>query len=100
MAPPVMVRNGGVAVAVSGVEQIIPADMQLFESDKRYINPLYGQCRPFLDFPVLLSLYQQGRLKLDEMVTRTYPVAALTQAIVDMKRGVSAKRVLIPDAAE
>lgn len=98
-APLGMVRNGGVAVAVSGVEQVIPVDMQLFEWDKRYINPLYGQCRPFLDFPVLLSLYRQGRLKLDEMVTRTYPLDGLAEAFEDMKRGVNAKGVLIPDAA-
>ncbi len=88
------------AIAVSGVEQVIPVDMQLFEWDKRYINPLYGQCRPFLDFPVLLSLYRQGRLILDEMVTRTYPLSKLADAFEDMKQGISAKGVLVPDAAE
>jgi S-(hydroxymethyl)glutathione dehydrogenase/alcohol dehydrogenase len=95
-APLAMVRNGGTAVAVSGVEQVIPVDMQLFEWDKRYINPLYGQCRPFIDFPVLLSLYQQKRLKLDEMVTRTYPLANLSEAFEHMKQGLNAKGVLLP----
>jgi S-(hydroxymethyl)glutathione dehydrogenase/alcohol dehydrogenase len=97
-APLAMVANGGVAVAVSGIEQVVPIDMQLFEFDKLYINPLYGQCRPFVDFPVLLSLYAQGRLKLDEMVTRTYPLSAagLGDAFADMKAGVGAKGVLIP----
>ena len=91
-----MVRNGGIAVAVSGVEEVVPVDLQLFEWDKRYINPLYGQCRPFVDFPVLLSLYRQRRLKLDEMVTRTYPLSALGEAFADMRRGVNAKGVLLP----
>jgi S-(hydroxymethyl)glutathione dehydrogenase / alcohol dehydrogenase len=95
-APLAMVRNGGTAVAVSGVEQVVPVDMQLFEWDKRYINPLYGQCRPFIDFPVLLSLYQQRRLKLDEMVTRTYPLANLSEAFEHMKQGLNAKGVLLP----
>ncbi len=95
-APLIMVRNGGTAVAVSGVEQVVPVDMQLFEWDKRYINPLYGQCRPFIDFPVLLSLYQQKRIKLDEMVTRTYPLANLAEAFEHMKQGINAKGVLIP----
>lgn len=94
-APLRMVRNGGMAVAVSGVEQVIPVDMELFEWDKRYINPLYGQCRPFVDFPLLLSLYRQKRLKLDEMVTRTYPLSALTQAFDDMEKGLNAKGVLL-----
>lgn len=95
-APLRMVRNGGTAVAVSGVEQVVPVDMELFEWDKRYINPLYGQCRPSIDFPVLLSLYRQKRIKLDEMVTRTYPLSALAQAFEDMKSGLNAKGVLIP----
>jgi S-(hydroxymethyl)glutathione dehydrogenase / alcohol dehydrogenase len=96
LAPLAMVRNGGCAVAVSGVEEVVPVDMQLFEWDKRYINPLYGQCRPFVDFPVLLSLYRQRRLKLDEMVTRTYPLSGLAEAFEDMRRGVNAKGVLLP----
>ncbi len=97
-APLAMVRNGGTAIAVSGIEQTISVDMELFEWDKRYINPLYGQCRPFVDFPMLLSLYQQRRLKLDEMVTRTYSLSELADAFEDMKSGANAKGVLIPDA--
>jgi S-(hydroxymethyl)glutathione dehydrogenase/alcohol dehydrogenase len=95
-APLSMVRNGGMAVGVSGIEQVVPFDMELFEWDKRYINPLYGQCRPFVDFPVLLSLYKQNRLKLDEMVTRTYPLSGLADAFEHMKQGSNAKGVLIP----
>jgi S-(hydroxymethyl)glutathione dehydrogenase / alcohol dehydrogenase len=95
-APLSMVRNGGMAVGVSGIEQVVPFDMELFEWDKRYINPLYGQCRPFVDFPVLLSLYKQKRLKLDEMVTRTYPLSRLAEAFEHMKQGSNAKGVLIP----
>lgn len=95
-APLAMVRNGGLAIGVSGIEQVVPFDMELFEWDKRYINPLYGQCRPFSDFPVLLSLYKQRRLKLDEMVTRTYPLSGLAEAFEHMKQGSNAKGVLIP----
>jgi S-(hydroxymethyl)glutathione dehydrogenase/alcohol dehydrogenase len=97
-APLAMIANGGMAVAVSGIEEVVPIDMQLFEFDKLYINPLYGQCRPFEDFPKLLGLYAEGRLKLDEMVTRTYPLSAagLTDAFTDMKAGVGAKGVLLP----
>jgi S-(hydroxymethyl)glutathione dehydrogenase/alcohol dehydrogenase len=95
-APLAMIRDGGVAVAVSGIEEFVSIDMQLFEWDKRYINPLYGQCRPFVDFPVLLSLYQQRRLKLDEMVTRTYPLTGLADTFEHMRLGLNAKGVLLP----
>jgi S-(hydroxymethyl)glutathione dehydrogenase/alcohol dehydrogenase len=72
--------------------------MHLFEFDKLYINPLYGQCRPFRDFPILLSLYAQRRLKLDEMITQIYPLAAqgLEQAFADMKNGNILKGVIVP----
>jgi S-(hydroxymethyl)glutathione dehydrogenase / alcohol dehydrogenase len=94
-APLAMVRNGGTAVGVSGIEQAISFDMELFEWDKFYINPLYGQCRPSVDFPALLRLYRLGRLKLDEMVTRTYTLDELGRAFEDMHRGVNAKGVLL-----
>lgn len=94
-SPLAMVRNGGTAVAVSGVEQRVSVDMELFEWDKTYINPLYGQCRPAVDFPFLLDLYRQKRLKLDEMVTRTYGLDQLDRAFEDMHRGINAKGVLL-----
>lgn len=94
-APLAMIRHCGTAVGVSGIEQVVPFDMELFEWDKIYINPLYGKCNPFVDFPVLLNLYAQGRLKLDEMVTRTYPLEQLGQAFEDMRRGINAKGVLV-----
>ncbi len=50
--------------------------MGLFEWDKVYVTPLYGQCRPKRDFPVLLRLYVEGRLNLDGLVSHTYPELA------------------------
>lgn len=95
-APLAMVRNGGLAVGVSGIEEVIPIDMKLFEWDKVYINPLYGQCRPAVDFPKLMQLYAQGELELDAMVSRTYPLDGLEEAFEDMKAGRNAKGVLLP----
>ncbi|MGB7136168.1 MAG: alcohol dehydrogenase catalytic domain-containing protein, partial [Acidobacteriaceae bacterium] len=73
-APLAMIRNAGTAVGVSGIEQVVGVDMELFEWDKLYINPLYGACSPRRDFPLLMDLYRQGRLPLDAMVTRRYPI--------------------------
>lgn len=93
-APLAMVRNAGTAVQVSGIEQEITIDMNLFEWDKIYINPLYGKCRPQIDFPKLVSLYDKGDLMLDEMITRTYPLENLQQAFDDMLAGRNAKGVI------
>ena len=96
-APLAMVRSAGTAVGVSGIEKVVPVDMELFESDKIYINPLYGSCRPARDFPLLMELYCEGKLPLDAMVTRRYPLTALPQAFADMHAGINAKGVLLFD---
>jgi Zn-dependent alcohol dehydrogenase len=97
-APLAMIRNGGTAVQASGIEKTIPFNMELFEWDKTYINPLYGKCVPGRDFPRLLRLYKSGMLKLDELVTPTYGLGDLAAAFEDMKAGRIAKAVLTIDS--
>ena len=94
-APLAMIRNGGMAVQVSGIEQEINIDMRLFEWDKIYINPLYGKARPQIDFKILQELYANGQLQLDNMVTQTYKLDQLQQAFSDMHKGLNAKGVII-----
>jgi S-(hydroxymethyl)glutathione dehydrogenase / alcohol dehydrogenase len=94
-APLAMIRHGGMAVQVSGIEETIEIDMRLFEFDKTYVNPLYGQCRPSRDFPRLFALYEQGRLLLDELVTRTYPLDEVALAFDDLLAGRNAKGVVV-----
>ncbi len=96
-APLAMVRNAGTAIQVSGIEQDITIDMRLFEWDKIYINPLYGQCRPQVDFPKVMALYKKGKLKLDEMITREYKLDELEQAFEDLLKGRNAKGVIVFD---
>lgn len=94
-SPLSFVRNGGRAIQLSGTEQPVTVDMELFEWDKVYLNPLYGRCRPEEDFPRLFRLYREGHLKLDEMITKTYPIDQVAQAFDDMLAGRNAKGVLL-----
>jgi len=94
-APLAMIRNAGTAVQVSGIEEEISIDMRLFEWDKIYINPLYGKCRPKIDFPKLMQLYTNGHLKLDQMITQEYQLDNLQQALDDMLQGKNAKGVIV-----
>lgn len=94
VAPLRMVRNGGTAVAVSGVEEEIGVDMRLFEWDKRYVNPLYGRCDPAVDFDRLQRLYGGGELLLDELVRQRYPVRDAPRAFEDLRRGGVGRGVL------
>jgi Zn-dependent alcohol dehydrogenase len=94
-APLAMVRNAGTAVQVSGCESNVTIDMNLFEWDKIYINPLYGKCRPEIDMPILQQLYAKGDLILDKMITRTYQLEELSKAFDDMHQGRNAKGVIV-----
>jgi len=94
-APLAMIRNAGTAVQVSGIEEEITIDMRLFEWDKIYINPLYGKCRPQIDFPKLLQLYKKGDLKLDKMITQSYQLEELETAFDDLLAGKNAKGVVV-----
>lgn len=94
-APLALVRNGGMAVQVSGIEQTIDFDCELFEWDKTYINPLYGQCNPARDFPQLQLLYADGRLELDSMISQTYRLEDAAQAFADLHDGKLLKGVFL-----
>jgi S-(hydroxymethyl)glutathione dehydrogenase/alcohol dehydrogenase len=90
-------RNGGNAVQLSGAHGPVSVEMPQFWWDKRYLVPLYGGCLPERDFPRLFDWAARGELKLDTMVTHTYRLDALGQALDDMLAGRSAKGVIIFD---
>ena len=45
--------------------------------------------------PKLVELYRQGRLKLDELITRTYPLADVNEAMGALSRGEVLRAVLV-----
>ncbi len=47
----------------------------------------YGDCLPSRDFPMLIDLYQQGRLDLDGFVSETIPLDGVEEAFHKMERG-------------
>jgi S-(hydroxymethyl)glutathione dehydrogenase/alcohol dehydrogenase len=64
------------------------ADMPLFEViawEKQIIGCLFGHASPRADIPRLLSLYRDGELMLDELVTRTYTLAQINDGYEDMR---------------
>ena len=71
-APLRLVRNGGMALQVSGINDAVTVPMPWFMWNKTYVTPLYGGCVPGRDFSRIFGHYRRGELKLDELVTRTY----------------------------
>ncbi len=96
-APLRLVRNGGMAIQVSGINEPVTVPMPWFMWNKTYLTPLYGGCLPARDFPRIFQHYQRGELKLDELVTRTYRLDELGPALDDMLAGRNAKGVIVFD---
>ena len=49
------------------------------------------------DVPLLADLYRSGRLKLDELITRTYSLEDINQAFADMRDGKNLRGVIMYD---
>ncbi|MEU0384240.1 Zn-dependent alcohol dehydrogenase [Streptomyces chartreusis] len=62
--------------------------------DKSILGCRYGSSRPQRDIALYAELYRQGRLLLDELVTRTYPVEDFEKAAADTEAGRVARGVL------
>jgi S-(hydroxymethyl)glutathione dehydrogenase/alcohol dehydrogenase len=54
-----------------------------------------GSTNLSIDIPHLASLYQTGRLKLDELITNRYPLARINEAIESVERGEALRNVII-----
>jgi S-(hydroxymethyl)mycothiol dehydrogenase len=55
----------------------------------------YGDCLPTRDFPLLADWYQQGRLDLDRVVTRTIALEEAEEAFHAMERGETLRSVIM-----
>lgn len=93
-----VLRKGGQAVVV-GVAR--PKDTTTLRTasltfeEKSIAGSYFGSARPRVDAPRILGLYQAGKLKLDELITRTYPIAEAPQAFADLQAGRNARGVIV-----
>ena len=92
------IRPGGTAVIVGMAPMaarapITPYTMALQEKSLR--GTLYGSVRPTVDFPQLVQLYLDGRLKLDQLISRTYTLAEINQGFELLRTGQVARGVVV-----
>ncbi len=55
--------------------------------DKAVLGCRYGSSQPQRDVRRYVELYRAGRLRLDELVTRTYPLDDFSKAVHDLEAG-------------
>lgn len=91
-------RKGGTAVVVGVASQkdntTVRTASLTFE-EKTLTGSYFGSARPREDFPRLLALYRNKRLKLDELITRTYRIEEAPQAFADLASGKNARGVIV-----
>ena len=93
-----MIRPAGtvVVVGISHHEATINIDaQQLVRQEKRIIGSFYGSSGPRIDMPKILELYNQGKIKLDELITKNYRLNQVNQAFEDMEAGENARGVIL-----
>ena len=93
--------KGGTCVvtAVAPMTQT-ESSVNLFElamMNKEIKGTIFGSLNPRADIPKLLSLYREGQLKLDELITKRYPLADINEGYRAMRDGENIRGVIIND---
>ncbi len=79
-------------VVVTGVapmadDQVTLSLFDLAMMNKQLVGHIFGEQRAISDFPRIFSLYQEGSLRLEELVTQTYRLDQINDAWTDMFEG-------------
>jgi S-(hydroxymethyl)glutathione dehydrogenase / alcohol dehydrogenase len=86
-----------IGVLRSGAQLTLDADPLIEE--KRLAGCYLGSATPASDVPALVGLYLDGRLLLDEVITRRLELGELNEAFERMRAGAEARQVLVFDGA-
>jgi len=85
-----MVRSGGhgyiVGAAPPGTRFAFPTDG--FIRNKHLHGVMQGNVRATVDIPRYVDLYAKGKLPLDRLVTRTYPLEGINEAMAALRTSV------------
>jgi NDMA-dependent alcohol dehydrogenase len=93
-----LLRKGGTCV-MTGVAKVTDLMVPLVLTDMVYScktlkGVLYGEMNPREAMPRLLSMYEAGDLKLDELITRRYALDDINDAMRDLRAGNNIRGVI------
>jgi NDMA-dependent alcohol dehydrogenase len=92
LAPAMMLTRKGGTCLMTAIPKldvnIVPLLLVDFiQSCKTLKGLLYGGMNPRASMPMLLNLYRNGNLKLDELITQRYRLDQINDAFTDMREG-------------
>ena len=94
------IRPGGKAVVVGmtplGAKVSVDAYPLVFQQ-KTLMGTSYGNAHPPRDIPRIADLYRAGRLQLDALVSRRYPLAQVNEGFAALQAGEVARGVVVFD---
>ena len=98
-----LLRKGGTCVLTGMAklsDMMIPLILpDMVSSCKTLKGVLYGEMNPREAMPRLLSMYEAGTLKLDELVTQRYKLDDINEAMRDLRAGRNIRGVIEFDGA-
>jgi S-(hydroxymethyl)glutathione dehydrogenase/alcohol dehydrogenase len=62
--------------------------------EKRIVRSSYGDAMPQRDFPWLVEQYLEGRLMLDELITRRIALDEINEGFADLAQGIGTRTVI------
>ena len=91
-------RKMGVCVVIgvtrADVQVSINANEMVY-AEKTLMGSLYGSSRPRIDILNLIEMHQAGKLWLDALLTRTYPLEHINTAYAALERGEVARSLVL-----
>ncbi|MBV7332837.1 Zn-dependent alcohol dehydrogenase [Chloroflexi bacterium TSY] len=93
-----LIRRGGSLVLVGIPDDKATHSLLLAQTvwkEQRVLSSSMGSTRLSVQVPQLVELYQHGRLKLDELISRRYPLEEINEAIDSMERGEALRNVIV-----
>ena len=91
-------KGGRVVVTGMGDATNMDVKLNLFMFtllQKDLQGAIFGGSNPRADIPWILSMYREGKLKLDELITTTYKLEDINQGYEDMKAGKNLRGLIV-----
>lgn len=93
-----LLRKGGTCV-LTGMAKVsdlmVPMSLgDMVSSCKTFKGVLYGEMNPREAMPKLLSMYEAGLIKLDELITQKYKLDDINEAMKDLRAGKNIRGVI------
>jgi S-(hydroxymethyl)glutathione dehydrogenase/alcohol dehydrogenase len=84
-------------IVITGVgyyEMVLPGGI-LIGYHRKIQGSLFGGANPLYDIPMILSLWHEGHIKLNELITRTYTLDEINEGYQDLMDGKNIRGVVV-----